>query len=292
MNGGLGRLEQLRDLARPPPEDLHEEHGRPLFGGQQLERGDERERHALAAIDGWPLDVAHRVHLHDVKLDQVRKETRQRRETPAQCAVRYRRMLEALAPIDPAFGRWMFAGPEKGTPLDRVRGDGLTRLIADCVTRADDGDPEPVFGYRFGAYTGSKAALLDISIHAGEYAPPVDYMANTASLLTAPLSAANAALITLPVFKSAMLAIAAAWDATWCAAYPWSIIPLWPKPGPGQPLFRMAWMSYLSARFAPLVVPPSRSLPPPQAEGTATARSPSSAGMVAGAAVHGARKPR
>ena len=58
-----------------------------------------------------------------------------RRETPAQCAVRYRRMLEALAPIDPAFGRWTFAGRKKGTPLDRVQGDGLTRLIADCPSR-------------------------------------------------------------------------------------------------------------------------------------------------------------
>jgi hypothetical protein len=80
--------------------------------------------------------------------------------------------------------------------------------------------------------------------------------ANTADLETKPLNAANARFITTSIFTSALLAMANAWDATWCAAYPSDIIPLWPKPGPGRPHFRMAWITYLSPRFAPMVTPP------------------------------------
>jgi hypothetical protein len=79
-------------------------------------------------------------------------------------------------------------------------------------------------------------------------------------LQTKPLNEDNARLITLPIFKPAVLAIADAWDATWCAAYPWDIIPLWPKPGPGRPHFKMAWISYLSARFASMVAPPASAI--------------------------------
>jgi hypothetical protein len=88
------------------------------------------------------------------------------------------------------------------------------------------------------------------------YAPSVTKQVNSAELLTKPSNEDNAALITLPVFKPALLAIAAAWDATWCAAYPWDILPFWAEPGPGQPHFQMAWITYLSPRFAPMVTPP------------------------------------
>jgi hypothetical protein len=136
--------------------------------------------------------------------------------------------------------------------------DQLTRLIAECIARAEDGDPTPISGYHFGAGTrvGSETSLT-INIDAGSYAPNVLYLANTAELTTKPLNEGNAVLITLPIFKSALLAIAAAWDATWCAAYPADIIPLWPdRVAAGQPRFNMAWITYLSPRFAPMVTPP------------------------------------
>ena len=115
------------------------------------------------------------------------------------------------------------------------------------------------------ARPGTDTSLL-ISVEAGCYAPMVS-LVNTVDIHTKRLNAANAAFITTPIFTSALLAIARAWDATWCAAYPWDIIPLWPKSGPGQPHFRMAWITYLSPRFAPMVTPPRSAIVDRTAEG-------------------------
>ena len=135
--------------------------------------------------------------------------------------------------------------------------DHLAKLIHECVARADDGDPTPINGYGFSVATPTRPDdALIVKVHAGCYAPMTVGFANTANLETKPLNAANARFITTPIFTSALLAIANAWDATWCAAYPRDIIPLWSKPGPGQPHFRMAWITYLSPRFAPMVTPP------------------------------------
>jgi hypothetical protein len=183
-----------------------------------------------------------------------------RREAPAQCGIAFRRMLENLAHVDPAFGGWSFAGSTKFWPMP-ADDDELAQRIAETVACADDGDPEPIYGYYFGAGTRTRSKTsLTINVHAGCYAPNMVSLVNTAELLTTPLNEENAAFVTLPVFKAAVLSIAAAWDATWCAAYPWDIIPLWPKPGPGQPHFRMAWITYLSPRFAPMVTPPGSAI--------------------------------
>jgi hypothetical protein len=180
-----------------------------------------------------------------------------RRETPEQLGLRFMRMLDALAPIDPLFRGWEFFGATKPWPMPSGASDELTRLVAECVARAEDGGPSPIAGYQFGAATRTRAATaLSIDAQAGRYAPNDSFLTNTVELTTNPLNEDNAALITLPIFKSALLAIATAWDATWCAAYPAGIIELWPNPGPGQPHFNMAWITYLSPRFAPMVTPP------------------------------------
>jgi len=166
-------------------------------------------------------------------------------------------MLQSLAPIDPLFSGWEFGGLTRFWDMPQGPGDELSGLIADCVARADDGDPTPIFGYGFAAGTRSRSKTsLTIHVSAGSYVPVLPYFGNKADLITEPLNEENAALIKLSVFKPALLAMAAAWDATWCAAYPWDIVPLWPKPGPGRPHFLMAWITYLSPRFAPLVDPP------------------------------------
>lgn len=65
-----------------------------------------------------------------------------------------------------------------------------------------------------------------------------------------------------------MVTIAEAWDATWCAAYPRDLINLWPDPVVvGRPTFKMAWISYLSPRFAPLVTPPASAIVDHTAQG-------------------------
>jgi hypothetical protein len=181
-----------------------------------------------------------------------------RREEPAELGSRFWRMLQALSEVNPAFNDWKFIGTDRFWPLPPGPGDELTRLIADGVATADDGDPTPINGYRFGAgtRTGSKSSLT-IDVHAGSYAPNMQFYTNTAGLRTKPLSEENIGLIASPIFKAALLAITEAWDATWCSAYPWDIIPLWtPRLAAERPMFKMAWITYLSPRFAPMVTPP------------------------------------
>ena len=184
-----------------------------------------------------------------------------RRETAAQCAARYWRMLKTLSAIGPEFSGWEFAGRTQFWPMPEGPGDELIKLIEDCISRDDYDEPDPIYGYSFGAATrvGSNT-VLSIEVRPGSYVPSASYLINTAELRTKPLNKDNAPLIMLPVFKQALLAIAAAWDATWCAAYPWDIIPLWPEPRPGQPHFNMAWITYLSPRFAPMVTPPASAI--------------------------------
>jgi len=190
-----------------------------------------------------------------------------RREAPAQCGERFWRMLEFLAAVDPLFSDWKFFNGDKFLPMPEASGDELTDLIASCVDRADDGYPVPISGYWFGAgtRTGTKTSLT-LTLRVGCYIPDPPFLANTAELLTLPLNDENAKFITFPTFKSALLAIAAAWDATCCAAYPWNLIPLWREAGWDEPALRMAWITYLSPRYAPMVTPPRSAIVeyPPQ----------------------------
>jgi hypothetical protein len=181
-----------------------------------------------------------------------------RHETPAQMGDRFWRMLHTLNVVSPAFNGWKFIGTDRFWPLPPSPGNELTRLIADGVATADDGDPTPIYGYHFGASARSDPkAVITVLVHAGSYPPDPPYFANTAELQTQPLNEHNAALVTLPIFKAALIAIAEAWDATWCGAYPADIIPLWPdRIALGRPTFKMAWITYLSPRFAPMVTPP------------------------------------
>jgi hypothetical protein len=181
-----------------------------------------------------------------------------RREAPAQLGSRFWRMLQSLGGVNPAFSSWKFIGTDRFRPLPLGPGNELTRLIADGVATADDGDPTPVYGYHFGASArADPKAVITLLVHAGSYPPSPPYFANTAGLQTQPLNEHNAALVTMPIFKAALIAIAEAWDATWCGAYPSDIIPLWPdRIAVGRPMFNMAWITYLSPRFAPMVTPP------------------------------------
>jgi hypothetical protein len=166
-------------------------------------------------------------------------------------------MLEALSLIDPAFGPWLFAGAERATPLKDLSFAEIANLIAQGVSRADDGDPTPSGGYWMGAATALKRIprLIDVTVHAGSYAV-ANYFINSASFNTAPLNAENAAFINFRVFKAAVLAIASTWDATWCGASHWGMPEGEKLQILGRPFFGLAWMTYISPRFAPMITPP------------------------------------
>jgi len=181
-----------------------------------------------------------------------------RREDPDMLAFRLMRTLKALPAIHPDFAHW-FIYPDResdlrAAPFDH---DELARIIARGVSRSDDGYPEPEGGYYF-SVTNELVATprwVTLSFSAGCIYRSRAFH-NTAELLTAPLSAANAPLITVPVMKAVLLALVSIWDATWCGVAPWDIVLRRPGKRPKPPFFPQAWIAYLSARFAPLVTPP------------------------------------
>ncbi|HEX7968828.1 MAG TPA: Imm52 family immunity protein [Stellaceae bacterium] len=180
-----------------------------------------------------------------------------RPQSPEACVAPFLRMLEALSAIDPVFGNWTFLGPTKGTPLAPLGKDDIARLIAEGVSREDDGTPFPQAGYQFGASNGRKRTGrgVKVRIHAGT-SFAANYLINLAHLMTEPLDEANASLINLKILRPAMLALASAWDTTWCQVSPWGIEALETQPRPRRPLLGLAWMTYISPRFAPMVTPP------------------------------------
>lgn len=179
-----------------------------------------------------------------------------RQESPETLARRYLAMLDSLSKIEPVFGNWFFAGDEKATPLKGLSFADVTNLIAEGVSRADDGDPIPRSGYWMGAITALKRipTLIRVTANAGSISV-ANYLINSVSLDTAPLSKENASFIDVRVFKAAVLAIASAWDATWCAASHWGI-PEERELRLHRPHFGLAWMTYISPRFAPMITPP------------------------------------
>jgi hypothetical protein len=48
------------------------------------------------------------------------------------------------------------------------------------------------------------------------------------------------------------LGLSESFEATWCSTYPTGIMHLWRR----DPHFRLAWISYVSSRFAALITPP------------------------------------
>ena len=191
---------------------------------------------------------------HDTRQYNIQSYWGPREETPESIANRYIRTVEALARIDPVFTPWWYGGIEgKTIPFDQAR----TRLPALIAENAGE-EWGPREGYPFfGANSlDFNPRSIGLSGHAGSSLPPIGY-GNSVDLGTVPadIQATDASIVTYDLFRSAMLAIIDAWDVTWCASFPTDIMTFWPPVGSGHH-FRLAWMTYVSPRFASLIRPP------------------------------------
>lgn len=202
-----------------------------------------------------------------------------RKDTPARLAERSRALLDRLGAISPDFSDWTYVGQKNPPPgrdyagpdaleayyrdkthtvrIDRTLKTDLTPLVAAAVMRGDSGDPTPVYGYYFSFFTGSGIGPRDVSlsVHAGCYSRGRFYT-NTVAIETKPACEDNAALLTLPLLKAVMLAIADVYEVTWAAVYPVELMRLWPTPPKPREHFELSWITYISPRFAPLIDPP------------------------------------
>ncbi|ARN80706.1 Imm52 family immunity protein [Methylocystis bryophila] len=175
-----------------------------------------------------------------------------RAETPDELAARFLRMSDSLKAIDPAFGLWT-CGVKRPERFEEVR-DRNAKEIAAGVTRDDWREPEPEFGYRFGAFTRNtpKDCRFTLHCHAGSILGLP--FANDVTLATDALyrSPPNAAVVTYRIFRAALLAIVDAWDPVMADAKSHPLLESYES----SSYFAPAWIQYLSPWLAQKITPP------------------------------------
>jgi hypothetical protein len=147
----------------------------------------------------------------------------------------------------------------EGAPIASLTDERVCEIIGDGVGRSDFGTPEPFTGYQITAATDLRRVpnRIQLRIHAGNGAI-APYFINTAILVIEPLQQENAAFITWSVMKDILLAFVDQWHPTWCGVRSSDLYALYPEGGP--PKFHLAWMTYLSPRFAQMVKPPNSAI--------------------------------
>lgn len=146
----------------------------------------------------------------------------------------------------------------KGIPLDEAR-SRIADLIEKNVTLGDQREPLPEYGYSAvassGKFRGPRYITLRIKaggkfdsdtwLEFGDYDAPLDL-----------------GIVTYSVFKDALLATNANWQAPWACAYAFHVDYNDEPLAPGAPLFpyskfHITWIGYLSASLAKdLQLPP------------------------------------
>jgi len=185
-------------------------------------------------------------------------------DTPEAIAARFLACVDRLKQVHPAYSDWIFILNRKPRKFDALRSD-LPAAIAANVARADDGKPTPIYGYRASVINNMNAPgprSLSVSVKASALAPR-DYFCNSAEIGTGYNVAPDPTIVAYPAFKTALLALVESFDATYCSAYPAQLLNLSDK----SRNLRLAWMSYLSPRFAPLIAPPPSAIVERTAQG-------------------------
>jgi hypothetical protein len=180
-----------------------------------------------------------------------------RRETPAALAARFINLLDRLKAVDPVFDGWLWTDQDDQTvAFEEIKRD-LPAAIDAKISRDDDGDPEPIYGYRFYVYNSIEwePRGLSISVHGGCWSDS-DLITNNVWISTAEYADPDPAIITFPIFKAAVLAAAETFDAIWSTAYSKDLMML----GLGPSYYRLGWISYVGPRFAHLITPPSSAI--------------------------------
>jgi hypothetical protein len=183
----------------------------------------------------------------------IRSELPPKSESPAALGAKFIETLDALSRIDPAiFADWevMDYPARSSIPLAAAR----SRIAAIIEKNAHDDDfrPRPEWGYTAGAFTGSPIESRRISLRI-----PTGGTQQGDTLLKMGdyKSFPDAAIVTYPVFKAALLALNAIWPPRWACAFAFRVdyfeVPLFP----GASLFpysdfHIPWLAYVSSPLA------------------------------------------
>lgn len=192
-------------------------------------------------------------------------------ESPVSLGAKFVRTLDALSSIDPTvFSDWqvMDYPARDSLPLAAAR-SRIAAIIDNNVSRDDFGKPNGYRGYSAGAYTdrgGLSPRGMSLRIRAGgKNAGETNLMAGEYDMFP------DAAVVTYPLFKAALLAINAIWPSAWTCAYAFrsdfvkvpvnygdgvqgyrleSLPPVPSDPTFPYSPFHITWLAYLSAPLA------------------------------------------
>jgi hypothetical protein len=184
----------------------------------------------------------------------IRSELPSRPESPAQLGARFVNTLDALTRSDPTiFANWeiMDYPARASSPLAEAR-KRIGAIIEKNVDRNDLGESCPQYGYTAGALviTRDKSRRISLRIKTG------GTKKGETSLQTGEWNIfPDAAMVTYPIFKAALLVIGANWPPRWACAYAFRVgyykepliagAALFP-----YSLFHITWIAYLSAPLA------------------------------------------
>ena len=178
-----------------------------------------------------------------------------RPETAESLAGRWLALIARLEVLDPVFARWSHWEEGSGfVPFDpRLEAQGA-RVIAH-TERTRTGRLVPEAGSRIWNMTDPhpRSRRFNISMFAGN---DNAYHDNNVVFKTDSCAVPDPRVLTYRIFRGALLAIAETFAVTQAYAYPSDLFDLWSK-GPAHKFdLPLAWISYIPARFGPLVTPP------------------------------------
>ena len=180
----------------------------------------------------------------------IRARWEARAQTPDELAVRFLRMIDSLAKINPIFGLWA-CNYRRPRNFETLR-DRFAEEIVAKVARDGSGNRYPQFGYHFGAYTrdAPEGGSFIIGCNAGataENAFPNDVTMATFGRNPDP------EIIDYRLTRSALLAIVDAWEPVQAAAFSNQLF----MRSREANYFREAWIQYLTPWLAEKITPPS-----------------------------------
>jgi immunity protein 52 of polymorphic toxin system len=175
-------------------------------------------------------------------------------ESPVSLSAKFLDTLDALSQVDASiFDDWQVIDlPALETfPLADVR-PRIAEIIGNNVKRDDDEEPDPRLGYAALAFNGDDrgARGIGFEVTAGGIVDGSAFL-RTGGYKVSP----DPAMLTYPLFRSALLAVNAFWSPAWACAHVFKMhydkAPL----SAGAPLFpysrfHIPWIAYLSAPLA------------------------------------------
>jgi hypothetical protein len=192
-------------------------------------------------------------------------------EVPADIGAKFLQTLDALSDIDALFRAWQFTGPwqipeehrSSFVPLATARGR-ITEIVEAGVYTDDFNKPCPEYGHNVIATAGARGPQR-VAFAASTNRQSFDLRFGEHNL------ASDLSIVKYSLFKAALLAISAAWDAQWACAQAFrnDVVKVPIDFGPGVPAFRIdsapqvpldptfpnsifhvPWIVYLSAQHA------------------------------------------